>query len=137
MWMNKVYRQRPGFGFVFKLFSVWISNVFLCIYVLMQIGWYCYSESRVLYLWIDLSRVIFMLDHLKFSLYYSFECPNRSISQSRQTSKWSSNSMVWTYSNMVINENTSNDCCFNFRGHENNVGKFYLLLNKHTNHLWH
>ena len=52
-----------------------------------------------------LTRVIFMEDHLKFWLSYSFEWPDRSLLQGRQTSKWSFKTMSWTYRAMVFHEN--------------------------------
>ena len=43
-----------------------------------------------------------MSDQLKFWLSFSFECPDRSLLQGRQTSKWSFKAIDWRWSYMKI-----------------------------------
>ena len=64
-------------------------------------------SEKVMVYDIVIYRVIFMEDHLKFWLSNSFEWPDRSLLQGRQTSKWSFKSMSWTYSAIVFHENIS------------------------------
>ena len=83
-------------------------------YTLWQLYKILYSlfvKKRKNCIWINRSlsyrkcifRVIFMEDHLKVWLSYSFEWPDRSL----HTSEWSFESMSWTYSAMVFHENIS------------------------------